>query len=383
MVDFDAFLNERSAQGLRRTLRPADARHNGKVVYAGCEYIDFSSNDYLNLSHHSRLIQAAVDAARTFGVSASGSRLMTGNLDLHRQLEEKIAIFKNKPAALVFNSGYQANVGITSALCGKDDAIFSDRLNHASLIDGMILSGSEFFRFKHNDPDHLETLLKTHREKFNEVLIATETVFSMDGDRAPLRALVELKKKYNCKLLVDEAHATGLFGKTGSGMVEELGLSEQTDFIMGTFSKALGSFGAYLAASQSAIDYLVNTARSFIYSTSLPPAIIATNIEAINLVCEEPERRTTTLHNAEFFRTAIRNLGFEVKGDTQIIPVVLGDNHKTLAAAKKLQEKGYWVTPVRPPTVPPGQACLRFSITYAHDRSTLEKVIHDLKDCAI
>jgi 7-keto-8-aminopelargonate synthetase-like enzyme len=205
----------------------------------------------------------------------------------------------------------------------------------------------------------------------------------MDGDRAPLASLVELKEKYHCRLLVDEAHATGLFGKTGSGMVEEMGLSEQVDFIMGTFSKALGSFGAYLAASQSAIDYLVNTARSFIYSTALPPAVIAMNIESINLVHDEPDRRTMTLQNAEFFRTAIRNLGFTIKGDTQIVPVVLGDNHKTLAAAKKLQEKGYWVTPVRPPTVPPGQACLRFSITCAHDRSTLEKVIHDLKDCAI
>lgn len=383
MVDFDAFLQQRDAQGLRRTLRPADTRQDGKVVYAGREFIDFSSNDYLNLSHHPRLIQAAVDATRTFGVSTSGSRLMTGNLTLHRQLEEQIARFKNKPAALVFNSGYQANVGITAALCAKGDAIFSDRLNHASLIDGMRLSGAEFFRFTHNDPDHLESLLKSHRDKFSNALIATETVFSMDGDRAPLPALVQLKEKYRCKLLVDEAHATGLFGPTGSGMVEELGLSNQVDFIMGTFSKALGSFGAYLAASQSAIDYLVNTARSFIYSTALPPAVIAANIEAINLVGEEPERRTATLQNAEFFRLAIRNSGFSVKGDTQIVPVVLGDNHKTLDAAKKLQEKGYWVTPVRPPTVPPGQACLRFSITCAHDRSTLEKGIHDLKNAAI
>jgi 8-amino-7-oxononanoate synthase len=383
MVDFDVFLKERDQQGLKRSLRPADARPAGRIVYDGREYIDFSSNDYLALSQHPRLIRASIDATNKFGVSVSGSRLMTGNLNLHHQLEEKVAAFKNKPAAVVFNSGYQANVGITSAFCSKDDAIFSDRLNHASLIDGMKLAGCEFFRFRHNDPVHLESLLKTNREKFSQALIVTETVFSMDGDRAPLGPIVELKEKYNCKLLVDEAHATGLFGQTGSGMVEELGLSDRVDFIMGTFSKALGSFGAYLAASQSAVDYLVNTCRSFIYSTALPPGVIAANLEAIDVVRDEPDRRKITLENAEWFRSNLRTLGLTVKGDTQIVPVVLGDNHKTLAAAHALREKGYHVTPVRPPTVPPGQACLRFSITYAHDRSILEKVIHDLQHCHI
>ncbi|NLE30174.1 MAG: 8-amino-7-oxononanoate synthase [Phycisphaerae bacterium] len=383
MVDFDAFLHERSTQGLGRKLRAAETRHDGRVAYHGCDYVDFSSNDYLGLSNHPRLIRAAIEATQTFGVSASGSRLMSGNLRLHQTLEEKIAEFKNKPAALFFNSGYQANVGIVAAICGKGDAIFSDRLNHASLIDGMKLSDAEFFRFRHNDPEHLESLLKKHRKNFADVLIATETVFSMDGDRAPLEAMVELKEKYHCRLLVDEAHATGLFGPAGSGMVEELNLSERVDFIMGTFSKAMGSFGAYLASSHTAIEYLINACRSFIYSTALPPGVVAANIEAIDLVREEPQCRQKVLQNAQWFRNQLRHAGLKVKGDTQIVPAVLGDNHKTLAAAQKLQQKGYWVTPVRPPTVPPGQACLRFSITFAHERSTLEKVIHDLHDCAI
>src|SRR3989338_2603151 len=247
MAEIDEFLKERQESGLLRNLRPVSGRREGRIKVEGKEYIDFSSNDYLGLSSHPRLIKSAKKAIDEFGTSSSASRLLSGDLTLHHQLEEKIAQFKNKEAAMVFNSGYQGNLGIISALFTKGDCIFSDRLNHASIIDGILLSGARFFRFHHNDSRHLESLLKKERARYRKALIITETVFSMDGDKCLLKDLVRLKEKYNCEIMVDEAHATGIFGASGSGIVEEQGLQAQVDFIMGTFSKALGGFGAYLA----------------------------------------------------------------------------------------------------------------------------------------
>jgi len=239
------FLQEKERNSLLRILKPANMRKDGLINLKNKEYIDFSSNDYLGLSNHPRLKQASQQGANKFGTSSSGSRLLSGDSQLHHELEERTADFKDKEAALVFNSGYQANLGIISSLYGKGDVIFSDRLNHASIIDGIILSGAKFFRFLHNDFNNLKSLLKEQRHKFKNSLIITETVFSMDGDIAPLKELVELKEKYNSLIMVDEAHATGVFGERGSGMAEEEGLTEKIDLIMGTFSKALGSFGAY------------------------------------------------------------------------------------------------------------------------------------------
>jgi 7-keto-8-aminopelargonate synthetase-like enzyme len=224
-------------------------------------------------------------------------------------------------------------------------------------------------------------LLKKERDKFNKALIVTETVFSMDGDRAPLKELVYLKEKYNCEIFVDEAHATGIFGKNGSGVVEEEGLGEKIDFIMGTFSKAMGGFGAYLATSKRIVDYLINTCRSFIYSTALPPAIIACNLTSIDLIKEEPLRRKRLLESAEYFRDTLRSKGFKTRSESQIIPIITGDNLKTQEVAKRLQEKGYWVLPVRPPTVPYGEARLRFSLSFNHNKEILERVIDDI--CSI
>ncbi len=274
---------------------------DGKILVDGREYINFSSNDYLGLAYSPRLVAAAAEVLSNV-VGSSASRLMTGSLELHHRLEERTAEFKGKPAALVFNSGYQANVGIISALCGKEDCVFSDRLNHASIVDGIKLSGAKLFRFRHNDTEHLEELLKRHRKDFKGALIVTETVFSMDGDIAPLDEISTLKVKYDSMLMVDEAHATGVFGKEGSGISEEKGVSQNIDIIMGTFSKALGGFGAYAAASKEICDYLVNACRSFIYSTSLPEAIIAANIAALEVVKEEPFRREELLLNAARLR---------------------------------------------------------------------------------
>jgi 8-amino-7-oxononanoate synthase len=379
MARIEEFLKIREREGLLRTLKPVSHRDKGSIRVNAKEYVDFSSNDYLGLSAHPKLIEESKRAVEIFGASSCASRLMSGDMELHHQLEDMIAKFKNKEAALFFNSGYQANAGIISSLYGKDDCVFLDRLSHASIIDGILLSGAKFFRFRHNDLEDLDSLLKAERDKFKKALIITETVFSMDGDRAPLRELARLKGKYNCEIFVDEAHATGIFGKNGGGIVQEEGLEEKIDFIMGTFSKALAGFGAYLATSKSVVEYLVNTCRSFIYSTALPPAIIASNLASLDLVRKEPYRRERLLEQACYFRDSLRAVGFEVRGRSQIIPVIIGDNAKTLDAAKRLQEKGYWVLPIRPPTVPDGEARLRFSLTYHHDKSVLERLINDIK----
>ena len=366
MVDIGEYLGRRKSEGLLRSLNP------------GLRGVDFSSNDYLGLSGHPRLLEGAKKAIEKFGTSSTGSRLMSGDSFLFHELEEKVARFKCKESALVFNSGYQANAGIVSSLIQKGDCVFSDRLNHASIIDGIMLSGAKIFRFRHNDADHLETLLKTERGKYKDALIVTETIFSMDGDRPPLRRMVDLKEKYDCLLMVDEAHATGIFGASGGGIVEEEGLQDRVDFVMGTFSKGLGSFGAYIAASREIIDYLVNRARSFIYSTALPPGVIGANLAALDIVREEPERRRSLLANALYFR---ERLG--IKGESQIVPVVIGDQYMTVEAAKRLLEKGFRVVPVRPPTVPPGQSRLRISLTYNHTKDILDRLVDELLEIRI
>ena len=374
MDRIDNLLAQRKADGLLRLLRPADLRKDGKIYYDHTELFDFSSNDYLALSDHPKLKEASKRAVDSLGVSASASRLLSGDLKIHHQLEDRVAEFKGKESALVFNSGYQANVGIISALYGKADAVFCDRLSHASIIDGVQQSGAKLFRFGHNDLDHLESLLKSQSRKFKNCLIVTETVFSMDGDKPPLKELVDIKAKYNCFLMVDEAHATGIFGQNGAGVVEEQGLSDRIELIMGTFSKALGSFGAYLACSEKVKQYLINSCRSFIYSTALPPPVIAADIEAVNIVRDEPFRRKTLLANADYFRSRLREERFNVKGSSQIVPLIVADTDKAARLSLQLQKSRFWVLPIRPPTVPQGQARLRFSLTYNHTKQVLEKL---------
>ena len=383
MAGIEEFLKERKKQGLLRRLRPAILRLGGKINFEGREYLDFSSNDYLGLSDHPKLKKAVIAAVDKFGVASCASRLLSGDSGIFHELEDAVAKFKGKESALVFNSGYQANVGIISSLFTKNDCIFSDRLNHASIIDGIKLSQAQVFRFQHNDCQHLESFLKNKRNKFKNALIVTESIFSMDGDQAPLKELVELKEKYNCQIMVDEAHATGVFGQQGSGLVEQSGLTGRIDLIMGTFSKALAGFGAYLATSKIITDYLVNTCRSFIYSTALPSAVIAGNLASLKLIKDEPQRRKILLTRAEMFRAKLIKKGFCVKGASQIIPVILGDNLKVVEFAKKIQEKGYWVLPVRPPTVPVGQARLRISLNYCHQPEYLDKLIDVISEIRI
>lgn len=383
MVEIEEFLRKRTEQGLLRELHPITSRKNGRVLIDSKEYIDFSSNDYLGLSDHPKLIESVKSMLDKYGTGATASRLLSGDLEIHHILEEKVAEFKNKESALIFNSGYQANIGIISSIFTKGDVIFSDKLNHASIVDGILLSGADFFRFQHNDLNHLEHHLKKERKKFKNALIVTETIFSMDGDKPDLKGLIELKEKYDCLMFADEAHATGIYGKNGSGIVEEEELSDRVDLIMGTFGKSLGGFGAYLAASKKIVQYLINGCRSFIYSTALPPQVIACNLAALDLIKEEPFRREGLLKSAKYFRDELKNKKFDIKGGSQIIPVIIGDNIKTVELAKKLQNKGYWVLPIRPPTVPHGEARLRFSLTFNHNKEVLRELIDDLSEIRV
>ncbi|MDO8536339.1 MAG: 8-amino-7-oxononanoate synthase [Candidatus Omnitrophota bacterium] len=377
------FLEQRESEGLLRKLTPASVRKGGNIYFGDKEYVDLSSNDYLGLASHPKLIAAGKIALDEYGSGSGASRLLSGDLSIHHELEAAIANFKNKEASLVFNSGYQANVGMFNSICGKDDCVFSDKLNHASIVDGLQLCRAKTFRFRHNDICGLEEILKRERSKFKKAIIVTETIFSMDGDIAPLEALVDLKERYECWMVVDEAHATGIYGNSGSGMVEEKGLSDRIDIIMGTFGKALGSFGAYVAASKDVVEYLLNTCRSFIYSTSLPPSIIACNLKSLELVREEPYRREELLRNAAYFRGALKDMGLKTTGSSQIIPVIVGENKMAQNLAKELQLKGWWTLPIRPPTVPEGQARLRFSLNFDHGMDVLNRLIKDLSGVRI
>ncbi|HAV42499.1 TPA: 8-amino-7-oxononanoate synthase [bacterium] len=372
------FLKGRRENSLLRSFRCVEERTDGRVTVDGQKLIDFSSNDYLGLAQHPHLLEEGQRMAERFGTSASASRLMSGDLLIHHLLEEKVASFKGKEKALLFGSGYLANIGVIPAICGRDDIIFSDRANHASIIDGALLSGSKLIRFRHNDLNHLQDLLAKERSSFKRAIIIVETIYSMDGDRPSLKELVELKDRYKTMLMVDEAHATGIFGEKGAGVVEEEGLNEEVDIIMGTFGKALGGYGAYVAASKVMITYLINTARSFIYSTALSPSVTGSNLAAIELVEREPQRRRTLLENTQYFRNLLMKKGIELKGSSQIVPVVIGGSEVAVERARILEENGIFALPIRPPTVPRGEARIRFSLTYHHSQEILKRVVEVL-----
>lgn len=359
-------------QALRRRLQTVDeVLPGGKVRVAGQVLLNLSSNDYLGLSQDSRLIVAAHAAAERWGVGAGASRLVAGHLALHEAVEAKLARFKNTEAAVIFSTGYMTNLGVISALVGPDDVVLCDRLNHASIYDGIKLSGAKLVRFPHRDMDRLEQLLKEAPSN-GKRLIVTDSVFSVDGDVAPLADLVDLKDRYGVFLMVDEAHATGVLGQRGAGLAEALGLTSRVDVHMGTFSKALGSLGGYAAGDRRLIDYLHNKARSFIYSTALPPTVLGAIDKALDIIMREPERRLYLLDQSEIFRHVLNGAGLDtLASETQIIPVLVGDNAKALEFAEALRERGLMAVALRPPTVPPGKARVRFSLSAAHSSEDL------------
>ncbi|MCP4482808.1 MAG: 8-amino-7-oxononanoate synthase [bacterium] len=348
---------------LERKIYQIEQRDGIFIVIDGQNYLDFSSNDYLGLATHPLMKKATIQAIQQYGTGSTASRLLSGTYNLHNKLETDIAIFKHKEAALVFNSGYQANLGLVRTLFNKNDVIFSDKLNHASIIDGLKLGEAKYLRFKHNNIEDLEWLLKKERKKFDRALVITETVFSMDGDIAPLTDIIALKKQYNLEIMVDEAHAVGIE------------TPQEIDYIMGTFSKGLGSFGAYFACSQEIKTYLINKCRSFIFTTALPPGVIAANITALEILTSEKERTLKLKKNTEYFRNELKKQGLLPLGETQIIPIIIGSEAKALKVANKMRKLGFWVSPIRYPTVAKNQARLRFSLSFNHTKEMLAEVI--------
>jgi glycine C-acetyltransferase len=364
-------------QGLYRRMRLVRGSQQARVILEGREVLLLCSNNYLGLADHPLLKEAAVRAVERYGVSSGASRLVSGTMELHEALEKRIAEFKGTEAALVFNSGYAANTGIIPTLTGKGDVIFSDRLNHASILDGCLLSRAKLVRYPHNDIRALRRLM-AENETAGRLLIVTDGVFSMDGDLAPLPQLVSLKKEFSALLMVDDAHGTGVLGPGGRGTAEHFGLLSEIDIHMGTLGKALGSFGAYAAASRDIIEYLVNRARSFIFSTSLPPAVLAASIAAFDLV-DSPEGaslREKLAENVGFFRSAAQTAGFNTMGsEAQIVPVFVGEPEPVMEFSRLLLDEGVYVQGIRPPTVPAGSCRLRCTLMAVHTRPDLEQAV--------
>jgi 8-amino-7-oxononanoate synthase len=377
---WDVFLmgeRERRAElGLERSLRPLERDGAWVVTEDGRRLLSFSSNDYLGLAFRPAVIDAAARAARR-GAGATASRLIVGSDRAYAELEAKLADFQGCESALVFGSGYLANAGVIAGLLGRDDAVFSDRLNHASIVDGIRLSRAALYRFGHLDLDELEAMLQqAERAGVRRKLIVTESVFSMDGDVAPLAEIVELKERYGAALLVDEAHAEGVFGPQGEGYAHELGLADRIDLHLGTFSKAFGSYGAYVAGGSLWVQHLVNAARSLIFTTGLPPAVIAAVDAAIELVRDAGDTRGRLQATAERFRVGLHELGLPTGGSsTQIVPVVVGESEHALDLSRALEQEGVLAIAIRPPTVPAGSARLRFSLTALHGDDELDTAL--------
>ncbi|BCU83035.1 putative 8-amino-7-oxononanoate synthase [Polycladomyces abyssicola] len=363
-------------EGRLRSLVPVARAVYPVLERDGRSLINFSSNNYLGLANHPELMEAARKGAQR-GAGATASRLIVGHDEETERLEQEIAAFKGTEAALVFGSGYTANMGVLSALLQRGDAVFSDKWNHASIVDGIRLSGATLFRYRHLDMDHLEAQLRLAEKKgIRRKLIVTDTVFSMDGDVARLHDLISLKERYDAALMVDEAHGGGVFGPYGEGVAHHMGLAGKVDLHMGTFSKAFGVVGAYVAGNRTWISYLVNTCRPFIYTTALPPAVIEMIRTSLRLVREAGSRRIALHRKAARFRNRLKALGLNVgPSETQIIPLIVGDVHATVKLSQSLMENGVLAVPIRPPTVPEGTARLRFSLMATHTEEHLETAI--------
>lgn len=343
--------------------------------FAGRPMILLSSNDYLGLATHPKVVQAAIVATERYGVGSGASRLVSGTLPPHASLEVDLARFKRAEASLVFGAGYLTNVGVIPNLIGRGGLIIADRLCHASLIDGCRLSQADFRVFRHGDCAHLETLLR-RRSGTRRTLIITEGLFSMDGDVAPLADLVVLAERYDAMLYVDDAHGTGVMGVTGRGTIEQLGLEGRIPFHMGTLGKALGGYGAYVVGSHDFVQYLLNMARSFIFTTALPPAVAAAASAAITVVEQEPERRIRLWENRQYLFNGLQKQGFHLTPTTSpILPVLVGDAAKATAFADRLLAHGVYATAIRPPTVPDGTSRIRFTVTAAHTKDHLNEAL--------
>ncbi len=385
LSDWDSWVSSRldrlELAGIRRQITPGDRTSARTVRREGPELVNFSSNDYLGLSRHPAVLAGSERDLRK-GAGATASRLMAGTDYDYAALENAVAFFKGTEAALVFGSGYLANLGTIPALVGRGDAVFGDRMNHASIVDGIRLSGATAYRYRHNDMDELEQMLRDAPASGRK-LIVTETLFGMDGDLAPLERVVELKNRYGAALMIDEAHATGVVGPQGRGLAHQLGLVSEVDVSMGTFSKALGLYGGYVATKRSWADYLVSSARTFIYTTALPPAVVGGVGAAIEMVLAGDYLRQRLAELSSMFREGLADLALDrLSSGSQIQPVVIGSAAGVVEIGARLERMGVLAVPIRPPTVPEGSARLRFSICASHAEEDITAALDALKKAA-
>jgi 8-amino-7-oxononanoate synthase len=371
-------LTERAENNHLRILNQIFPKDAVSVVKNGKTLINFSSNDYLGLSKHPAIIKASQDYINKYGAGATASRLVTGNYDIHQQLEAKLAKLCGKEAALLFNTGFQANSTIIPALVDKKSLVLCDRLSHNSILQGILMSGARWKRYKHNDLGHLETLLKKAiSQGYNRILIITETVFSMEGDRSDVDSLIQLSQQYNTLLYLDDAHGLGIMGEKGMGLTAN---KAGIDISLGTFGKAFGSFGAFITASKLMCDYLINCCPGFIYTTALPPAIIGSINAALDIIPTLDQDRIKLLQQVGYLQKQLKNLGYQVvNSSSPIIPVIINDDKKALQFSQYLEQNGILATAIRHPTVPKNTARIRFVLSSKHQPDQINYLIHLLK----
>lgn len=372
---FEDVLSDLSDKDLLRRIKTIEKIEGNQAYYRGRAITLFCSNDYLGLSKNERVIQAFKNAAQEYGVGSGAARLIAGSTEAHTNLEKKLAALKRKPACLLFSAGYLANVGVLSALAGKKDLIVMDKLCHASLIDGARLSGADVRVFPHKSYEKCRKIIQ-NAEGYEKKIIVTDAVFSMDGDLADLEALAALKNEYQCLLIVDDAHGTGVMGPQGCGACVSPVVLSAVDVITGTLSKAVGCFGGFAVCSETLQSYLINRARSFIFATSLPPAVCAAALESIALIESEPKRMETLKQRSEQMSCGLREFGFDVpKTSTPIIPIIIGSEKDALLLSQSLFEQGFWVPAIRYPTVAKNQARLRVTVNAAHSEKDIESFL--------
>ncbi len=369
--------------------RAEEARQNGyypyyipiqgssatEVIVDGKKKVMIGSNNYLGLTHHPKILEAAQEAMKKYGTGCTGSRFLNGTLDLHEELEAKLAAFTGFEACLVFSTGFQTNLGIIDTLLGKNDVVIVDKLAHASIVDACRLSYAEILRFRHNDPEDLDRVLKKIHPKRGK-LIVVEGIYSMEGDIVPLPTIVELSKRYEARLMVDDAHALGVLGEGGRGTAHHFNLPEEVDLVMGTFSKSFACIGGFVAGEERVIDYLKHHARTLIFSASMPPSAVATALAALEVMQEEPELQESLWKNARKMWKGFRELGFNIGGsESPVVPVIIGDDIKTFTFWRKLMEAGIFANPVVSPAVPEKTARLRTSYIATHTEDQLDFVL--------
>ncbi len=375
-----AFLKEKiqelKDQGVYRKLPILDSPNEPEVILNGKRVINLSSNNYLGFANHPRLKKPAIEAVEKYGAGAGAVRTIIGNMKIHEDLEELLAKFKREEAAFIYQSGFNCNAGTIQAITEAGDLIVSDELNHASIIDGTRLSKADRAIYKHSDMDSLEDVLKKNRDKYRNILIITDGVFSMDGDIAKLPEIVELAEKYEAMTYVDDAHGSGVLGESGRGTVDHFGLHGRVDFSIGTLSKAIGVVGGYVAGSKTMYEWLNHRARPVLFSTSLPPAAVGAIIEAITMLMESTEYTDRLWENAKYFKGKLGSLGFNTgNSETPITPVIIGDEAKTMEFSRKLLENGVFVSGIVFPTVPRGTGRVRCMVTAAHTKEQLDEAV--------